>query len=426
MLPLPALDPSVKSYIVVMESSRLRGAVAREVHETLERTVADDVVLTLLTYSDTLKELGLMSGDFAFPQTCRSCRIVSPRAVYQAEPNAERWGAVELPEAMADLLVPDRAARCDPCPSLSAEEQVLPAQGTVSFGTALDDQAAIVGTTDGVLWSVRGGASPQPLCAPGGPVGLSGLVAAGRLWIMDGRRLLSRSLASTSTATSCAYEVMATTSTGGEDARWLAGGEDTGTLQIFAASDRGALGRFDDQGWHPLGHAISARRRRGGLAWLGADRAVAAFGTGDLSWLEGDRVTQEQVETRDPLLRPEITSVARSPTLGVLLGTGAHGLVRRVDGTWRAVAGGRLFDHVHGLVPFRDGALMILRSAVFLQFSPRGQCETQTPFPLRESGNNPRTLVRFEGDVVLIADVSREAVPPSIAWLRTPPHSCPN
>ncbi|MCC7386594.1 MAG: hypothetical protein IT384_32450 [Deltaproteobacteria bacterium] len=425
MLPLPALDPSAKSYIVVMESSRLRGAVAREVHETLERTVADDVVLTLLTYSDTLDELGLVSGDFPFPQTCRSCRIASPSAAYQAEPDAEAWGAVDLPEAMADLLVPDRAARCDTCPSLSAEEQVLPAQGTVSFGTALDDDTAIVGTTDGVLWSVRGDASPQRLCAPGGPVGLSGLVVAGRLWIMDGHQLLSRPLDGTSTATSCAYEVMATTSTRGEDARWLAGGEDAGAVQIFAASDQGALGRFDDQGWHPLGQVTSADRGRGGVAWLGGDRAVAAFGTGDISWLEGDRLTQEAVETRDPLLRPEITAIASSPALGLLLGTGSNGLVLRTEGAWRPVAGGRIFELVHGVVPFRDGALMILRSAVFLPYSPRGQCEPRTMFSLGDQGANPRNLVRLDGDVVLVADASGQAVPPSIVWLHPPQHSCP-
>ncbi|MCC7386596.1 MAG: hypothetical protein IT384_32460 [Deltaproteobacteria bacterium] len=75
---------------------------------------------------------------------------------------------------------------------MSAEEQVIPAQGTVSFATALDEQTAIVGTTDGVLWSVRGDASPQPLCAPGGAFGLSGLVVAEVSVLPLGRRHLAR------------------------------------------------------------------------------------------------------------------------------------------------------------------------------------------------------------------------------------------
>ena len=391
---LPSAAAEGGSYVFLGPN---RDPIAASPTEPLTLDAPDKTsLLTVFVYPETLETLKLSAGPL--PATCRPCRLTRPASAWRRPLDSESaWDRFEPGDAELNMLVPDRAARCDSCVEFEIQRfgQPLGPVGAFRFG---DDvlEVEVGGTV--WRWSIDG--SSEQLCNTPFNVTTAALANNNRLWLADGGTLVEVDPLDNCT--------VLTSTQHGEPIRALAADPRSEEVFVVGADEGGrSLARFRKAGgWHRFAErAPSMPIANVSIAWFDTEVLAAAGGAGFVQ-IVGDRAAIQLEDINGNAVL--VTAIGRDADGNPVLGDHQSRLVLRdsddqwdyADGTYR----GTVQRSVHAIAPYGDNLLFTIEDSLVGQWRAEdGQyCPLQAAF----SGQNPKFLVTFDDGKAMAFDTN--------------------
>lgn len=386
-LELPA--NSGQSFILAFESGDQWTIGAESTAAPLHLTgLESEADVFLFTYDRTLQELALSSGAVPSADRCaRPCALLAPSGLFTArvvggEPQTEWKVITEVPQTIAEQLVPDRARCVSPCVPLTQRVISLETNAVAIFVARLDDDHGLIVLDNGRIMRVGSGGSVDLFCDGLGAV-KAGFSVPGALWIF-GDRFGKTDLASVMRGGQCPIEEMPAPD---PMTRWMDGSQGNAPLEIFALTATGAVSRFDGARWEQGGHIdlrlrdqMAGHSEIGAVAWGGPNRAVAVIGSDQVArWTGGPRVEIDRVRTNLELAA--IETVIRRADNSFIIALDNDGLAEQSGDGWRLFIGGRRWDHLPFVVELGPRLVFGSANVIGQWVNGFGYCEDQ-PLPV--------------------------------------------
>lgn len=377
----------------------------------------DEATLTAASFALRPDQLGLTRGELALDQHTTGLSLPAPHAAFVLEVAGDTtpaWTSVPgLPSVFDTLKVRPGPG---PCRALRATTVPLPDYDTPGVLWPVDEVTYLVGThTQGAYYLVRRSGVERLPALRGLPGSAIAGAADGELWLFGERGRVAHG----TLAGGFAEGPPAPSETHVVDVVAVPGS--TLALDVFAATHRGGLLRFDGRRWQdlvPESEPASEGTYSRSMVARAADHVVMTTNSADVARWHRGQVTRERPYPGDTR---EIEAVAWAPGLGLLAGAGIEGrlLLDQGDGRWAFLGAQGLGPDGLGLglddlVAYDGGLFMTGTLGAHTQWWPDwGYCERGTP--LGPAGSR-RIHVRPDATIVVLMDIGRESHG-QVVWL---------
>ncbi|MCC7383333.1 MAG: hypothetical protein IT384_15965 [Deltaproteobacteria bacterium] len=369
----------------------------------------------LLAYRQTIETLGLTAGDLALGSSCeRSCLLVRPEASWSRPVRDGEWTPSSVPEAVAQGLLPDFAARCS-CVPLRFEVVRFEGLAPTIFMAPRDD-GVLIGRHDGSLLHLGRDRQISRICGAVGDEFSTGYAAraTSAVWLA-GQRFGSVSLDQASPDAPCPFRE-APTWPGADPVVELDGPADEAPFELYALSATGAFARFDGTSWSQLavvGHDAGTPLY-GQVRWIAPGSAAAVLQGHDVAIAVGGTAHVETVQVNVDTFGIETLGV--SARFGLLLGVYHAGVMARSGDGWGPVGELRRANGAGMVIELDDRILSAWPRGVIGQIV--GGTETCADAFSGGEGIHRRAVVLAPGELVMNVEPRAEDTDSSVVIAR--------
>lgn len=347
----------------------------------------EDRYLRLSAYRESLGDLGLAPGAVN-PQSCRSCALSSPLAVFDLDTEfpGQAWRRLDVAadEDTVARVLPD-AERCDTCTSFSAQLVPSPDEGALQDSLVLGasgERALVVARTGGAAYWVQAEGPPAIAClgSEGAFVDAAYSETPDLVWVADRGGGLSRwDVRALDPSEPCAASATASVAPAGEQLEWIDGSPPGVPYEVFAMGSGGQFHRYYGGVWERIDAPLQGDGRLS--VWIAPNRGLGtSIGRRNLWYDNGLYQATEMVLDAYEV---QIGSARRDEDMGLVLGTKPF-LLLFEDGSGgfrRAASLLPIGERVSAFVRHAGSYFMVVTGGYLRELHPRlGYCAPQALF----------------------------------------------